>query len=194
VVKLKRFLKSLVLVAIPPVLLQFLVIQPFTVQGTSMIPTLKDEERVMVNKLAYLHINLKNPKKVFLSVRGNSTDDTFIFDSATRRGDIVVATRQIPGPGAGNRVIKRVVGIPGDALEIRKGSVFIDGKRLNEPYVTQRDDSNYPAFTLGFEEYFLLGDNRAHSGDSRQWGTVRRQNIIGKVWFVIWPLSRLGAS
>ena len=81
-------------------------------------------------------------------------------------------------------VIKRVVGMPGDALEIRHGSVYIDGKRLNEPYVEQRDDFTYPEVTLGPEEYFLMGDNRAHSGDSRLWGPVPRQNIVGKVWFV----------
>ena len=191
--KLNSLLKSLIGVPIAAVLLHFLVIQPFTVDGVSMIPTLGDNERVIVNKLGYLQINLKDPKDFLLFLDDTSSDDGFTFAAAIRRGDIVVASREIPGPRGEKPVIKRVVGIPGDTFEIRNGFVYINEKRFTEPYVMHRDNSNYPTFKLGLEEYFLLGDNRPHSGDSRHWGPVPRRNIVGKVWFAIWPPSRLGA-
>ena len=190
--KLNRFFKSLVLVAIAAGLFQFLVIRLFIVEGISMNPTLDDRERVIVNKLTCLHFNLKDPKYYLPFVDDASNDGAFYFGSDTRRGDIVVASPKLPGPCAEMPVIKRVVGMPGDTLEIKNGFAYINGKRLTEPYVKQHEASNYPALTLAPEEYFLMGDNRAHSGDSRLWGPVPHQNIVGKVWFAIWPLSRFG--
>lgn len=190
--KRNSLLKSLIGVPIAAVLLHFLVIQPFTVDGISMNPTLGDNERVIVNKLGYLQINLKDPKDFLLFLDDTSSDDAFTIAAAIRRGDIVVASRVIPGPRGEKPVIKRVVGIPGDTFEIRNGFVYINEKRFTEPYVLQRDNSNYPTVKLGLEEYFLLGDNRLHSGDSRHWGPMPRRNIVGKVWFAIWPPSRFG--
>lgn len=193
--KLNRFLKSLVLVAIVAGLSQFLFVQLFIVDGISMNPTLDDKERVIVNKLPYLHFHLKDPK-YFLPFVDDISDDisndgAFYFVLATRRGDIVVASPKMRGPRAEMPVIKRVVGMPGDTLEIQNGFVYINGKPLTEPYVKQREASNYPALRLDPDEYFLMGDNRAHSGDSRLWGPVPHQNIVGKVWFAFWPLNRL---
>ena len=189
--KLNRFLKSLVLVVIAAGLLQFLVVQLFIVEGISMNPTLDNKERVIVNKLTYLHFNLKNPIYYLPFVDDTSNDGAFYFVPDTRRGDIVVASPKMPGPRAEMPVIKRVVGMPGDTLEIKNGFVYINGKRLTEPYVKRREVSNYPALTLAPKEYFLMGDNRVHSGDSRLWGPVPHQNIVGKVWFAFWPLNRL---
>ena len=85
--------------------------------------------------------------------------------------------------------VKRVIGTPGDTLEIRKGRVIVNGLALVEPYITVRDDSSMAPVTLGEKEYFVLGDNRRGSNDSRNWGAVPEANILGKVWIIYWPLS-----
>ncbi len=100
--------------------------------------------------------------------------------------------------GAGGTFVKRIIGLPGDRLEVRlvKGSgyVFIDGRKLNEPYIEASRRANASPFgpvTVPRHEYFMMGDNRDQSCDSRFWGSVPRKNIIGKVFMTYWPPNRL---
>jgi signal peptidase I len=112
------------------------------------------------------------------------------------RGDIVVFTAP---PAAkqrcteGGTFVKRIVGLPGEVVSERAGFVYVDGKRLNEPYVqgSRRDNETqaWPRIPKG--EYFMMGDNRADSCDSRQWGPVPRANLIGPVLMTYWPLDRI---
>jgi signal peptidase I len=83
--------------------------------------------------------------------------------------------------------IKRLIALPGDTIEIKEGTVYLNGQTIDEPYIKE-----YPTYTMEMKEipegeYFVLGDNRNHSNDSHSWGTVPRENIIGKVWLSIWP-------
>jgi signal peptidase I len=96
--------------------------------------------------------------------------------------------------GAGGTFVKRLIALPGETWEQRDGAVYINGKRLIEPYVTpdRRDQSTYPPRTIPEGKYFFMGDNRSQSCDSREWGSVPRDNIIGEVFFVYWPPNRLG--
>jgi signal peptidase I len=113
-----------------------------------------------------------------------------------KRGDIVVfktpplaATRC----GEGGTFVKRLIGLPGETLEEKNGFVYIDGKRLNEPYIQKgrRDSRDYGPLVIPKGNYFMMGDNRAQSCDSREWGTVPRKNLIGKVFATYWPPSRI---
>jgi signal peptidase I len=142
--------------------------QPVKVEGTSMMPGLVDQERIFVNKFIY----------------------RFGIEDA-HRGDLVVFW--YPGDQT-KSYIKRVIGVPGDTVWIDHGAVFLNGKRLAEDYVPERyrDSLSMPARTVEPDHYFVLGDHRNSSNDSRNWGLVPRSCIYGKAVFVYWPLERIG--
>jgi signal peptidase I len=112
------------------------------------------------------------------------------------RGDIVVfetpqqARRQC---GAGGTFVKRIIALPGETWEMRSGFVYINGKRLEEPYVhrDRRDADTLPPEKIPDDSYFVMGDNRSQSCDSRVWGALPRSNLIGKVFAVYWPPRRI---
>ena len=93
------------------------------------------------------------------------------------------------------RSIKRVVGLPGETVEIRQGQVFVNQKRLEEPYILPEylDSNNYPAFRVPAREYFVMGDHRDSSNDSRMFGAVAREFIYGKAVFAYWPVDHFGS-
>ena len=140
--------------------------QPVKVEGTSMMPGLADQERIFINKYAY---------------RLGSIE----------RGDVVVF--RYPGDPSKN-YIKRVVGIPGDRIEIFRGDVLVNGNRLEEPYVLAqfRDERSMSELTVPEDEYFVLGDHRNLSSDSRDFGVVEREAIFGKAVFAYWPTEMVG--
>ena len=149
-------------------LLIFFVINAFTgrfqVRGSSMEPSMHNEQYVVVSKLAY---RLGDPQ----------------------RGDIVVFV----SPNGSDDYIKRVVGLPGERVEVRAGSIWIDGYRLDEPYIADRIPYN-GEWRLGEDEYFVLGDNRANSSDSHAWGPLSRERLVGKAWFIYWPPQDWGLA
>ena len=112
------------------------------------------------------------------------------------RGDIVVFNTPpaaLKACGMGGVYVKRLIGLPGETWSERDGYVFIDGQKLNEPYVqsSERDHYSYPAQKIPPGQFFMMGDNRSGSCDSRRWGTVPRKNLIGKVVATYWPPGRL---
>jgi signal peptidase I len=114
-----------------------------------------------------------------------------------KRGDIVVfKTPPLAAVrcGEGGTFVKRLIGLPGETLEEKNGYVYIDGKKLNEPYIQKgrRDARDYGPLVIPKDNYFMMGDNRAQSCDSRTWGGVPRRNLIGPVVLRYWPLSRIG--
>ena len=113
-----------------------------------------------------------------------------------RRREIIVFNvpqRAEEACGAGGVFVKRIIGLPGDVWQERQGFVYINGKKLDEPYIKKdrRDFSSYPARKIPKDNYFMMGDNRQSSCDSRRWGTVPRKNIIGKVFGIYWPPQRI---
>ena len=142
------------------------VAQAFRVQGTSMLPLLADSERIIVNKFVY---------------RFRGID----------RGDVVVFWYP-KDPSVS--FIKRVIGMPDDTVELRNGVLYVNGQRLNEGYVLPgfRDDESYPPLTVKKGYYYVLGDHRNSSNDSRNWGEVPERYIYGKAFFRFWPLSKVG--
>jgi signal peptidase I len=98
-----------------------------------------------------------------------------------------------PQCGAGGTFVKRIIALPGETWSMRNGFVFINGRRLDEPYIKpgRRDRESYPPQKVPQGSYFMMGDNRAQSCDSRRWGPLPKDNLIGKVFAVYWPPNRI---
>lgn len=150
-------------------------VQSRVVAGTSMEPTLHDGERVLVNRLAYLWGS--SPRR----------GDVVIFKAWPRRLDPFDSTTS-----EGDDFIKRVVGIPGDVIEIRSGAVILNGQPLNEPYVDNLTQGDVDPLVVTRDEYFVLGDNRSNSSDSRLFGTLGSDRIVGRAWIRYWPFETVG--
>jgi signal peptidase I len=140
--------------------------QPVRVEGTSMLPMLEDQDRLFVSKLAYRVGEI-------------------------HRGDVVVF--QYPRDHS-KSYIKRVIALPGDRLRIDQGQVFVNGKEVTEAYVPPRfeDSRSVGETVLPANEYWVMGDHRSISSDSRDFGPVDRELIYGKAAFVYWPMDQAG--
>jgi signal peptidase I len=143
-----------------------MVVQNFRIEGFSMEPTLHEGQFLIVNKLVY-QLDQNQPN----------------------RGDIVV----FEYPRAPDRdFIKRVIGLPGEKVEVRQGRVYINDKPLEEPFIASQPAYSWGPRVVSEEEYFVLGDNRNNSSDSHTWGFLPRKNIIGKAWLSYWPPQHWG--
>jgi signal peptidase I len=140
--------------------------QPVKVEGTSMMPGVADQERIFINKFVYRF-------------------------EAIERGDVVVF--RYPGDPSKN-YIKRIVGVSGDRIEIYRGAVMVNGDRLAEPYLPAefRDERSMGEVVVPEGSYFVLGDHRNLSSDSRDFGVVERAAICGKAVFAYWPTAMMG--
>lgn len=135
--------------------------QPYRVQMGSMLPTLKENNLIIVNKITY---RLNDPK----------------------RGDIVVFH---PPNGSKSPYVKRIIALPGETIEIRNGEILINGIPIEEDYISIATPGVYGPLTLGKDEYFVMGDHRNNSLDSREFGPISKESIIGKAALVFWPPS-----
>jgi signal peptidase I len=140
--------------------------QPVKVEGTSMMPQLVDQERIFINKFVYRIETIQ-------------------------QGDVVVFWYPLD---PSKSYIKRVIGLPGDVVRISAGKVLVNGKVLKEPYVAPEyfDRQSYPPVQVEPDHYFVMGDHRNSSNDSRAWGTVARNYIYGKAVLVYWPMNLFG--
>lgn len=165
-------------------LLQAFVVKPYRIPSESMVPTLEISDRVLVNRFLY---HFREP----------------------RRGDIVVFRWPVDGQTV---FIKRLIGLPGDTISLQDGHVYVNGEKLDEPYLASEGGQPVPTepilgvdastmappwalyepYTVPDGNYFMMGDNRLHSDDSRKWGPVPEENVIGEAFFRYWPLSRIG--
>src|SRR5580658_2926012 len=154
------WLRDLTLSVILAILTILFVYQPVKVEGTSMMPSLVDQERIFINKFVY---------RFGLADIGRGDTVVFWFPGDTNKS-----------------YIKRVIGTPGDAVEVKEGTVYVNGNALSESYVleTYRDHMSMPRRTVPPDQYFVLGDHRSSSNDSRSWGMVPRSFIYGKAVFV----------
>ncbi len=162
--KVFREVAITVLIAVAVFALLRLTVQSYTVVMSSMEPNFQEGECIMVNKVCYR-------------------------SSAPQRGQVIVFN---PPFGSAHPFIKRVIGLPGETLEIRDEKVFVNGIPLREEYVMAPPNYTMPATEVPETEYFVLGDNRNNSNDSHSGWMVPRDNIIGKAWFTYWPPSKVG--
>ena len=153
-----------------------------------MEPTLHSGQYLLVNKLRYFHVDAQKFSKLppILNVVGKASITPF---GQPQRGDVIVFhSPRDPG----RDFIKRVVGVPGDVVEIRGEQVYVNGLPLEEPYIAAGPVYSREAVTVAEDNFFVLGDNRNNSSDSHVWGSVPRVNIIGKAWLSYWPASQWG--
>jgi signal peptidase I len=155
----------LIAVGLAAVIIIFLY-QPVKVEGTSMVPLLSDQERIFVNKFVYRFEPIE-------------------------RGDVVVFWYPLD---RSKSFIKRVVALPGELVEMRDGKLYVSGKLLSEQFVPRAymDSSTFGPYTIPGEHYFVMGDHRSSSNDSRVFGPVPREAIYGKAVFAYWPFDRFG--
>ena len=170
---LREFAITLIMVGVFILIIQSLIgIPPSEVVTGSMEPTLQIGQRLIISKVAYVS---HEPEK----------GDIIVFHPTTnpQNGDF----------------IKRIIGLPGESVEIRQGTVYIheedgDVVPLDEPYITEAARRPFDGEVIPEDEYFVMGDNRNNSSDSRTGWTVPRQNIVGKAWLSIWPPSEWGLA
>jgi len=164
--RLRVWLRDLLISVVVSFFIITFLYQPVKVEGTSMAPQLHDQDRLFINKFAY------NFEKI-------ERDDVVVFyyPRDTQKS-----------------YIKRVIGLPGDDVRIANGQVYVNGKALAEPYVPERyrDVRSMDAFRVPEGEYFVMGDHRSISSDSRDFGPVERSLIYGKAAFVYWPREEMG--
>jgi signal peptidase I len=181
---LREILETLVLAVIIFAVAQATV-QSFVVEKHSMDPTLSEGQRLLVNKAVYWRLGGWLGRHLPLKKEG---EWAYLFH-LPRRGEIVV----FRAPHQVDQVwIKRIIGLPGEQVEIRDGRVYINGKALYEPYAHGSSPPLSPV-VVPAGTYFVMGDNRSQSTDSSDWegvGPIPLQNIIGKAWLSLWPLGR----
>lgn len=161
--------RDLMLSVLIAVLVILFLYRPVKVEGTSMMPSLFDQERLFINQFSY-KFGLGDIK------RGDTV--VFLFPEDPTKS-----------------YIKRVIGLPGDTVAVEDGFAVVNGRKLVENYVPSeyRDDRPYSPTVVPPGDYFVLGDHRVSSNDSRAWGFVPRNYIYGKAVFVFWPLDRIGS-
>lgn len=171
------------------VLVKTLAFQAFYIPSESMVDSLQIDDRILVNKLSY---RFGEPQR----------GDIVVFDQTPDAGESLVAAlvrnlaESIGARTPEADLIKRVIALPGETIEIRDNTVLIDGEPLDEPYLRPatrtRWDNEEPLVVPG-GHYFVMGDNRARSLDSRRFGPITREEIIGRAFIIIWPTSRWGS-
>jgi signal peptidase I len=152
-------------------LIRTFIAEPRYIPSDSMVPTLHTDDRLVVEKVSY-------------------------YFHPPHSGDIIVfqppEELQRRGYHKDQAFIKRVIGEPGKIVAINSGKVYINGKHLKENYIAEPPNQPFPPVQVPENEFFVMGDNRNDSNDSRYWGFLPRKNIIGRAVFRFWPLSRIG--
>jgi signal peptidase I len=165
--KIKEYARSILIALILSLGIRVAVVEAYHVPTGSMIPTVMENDRIMSNKFIYYFVD---PKP----------------------GDIVVFT---PSPNIHTdapRLLKRLIGVEGDWIEVKNGLVYRNGLSLSEPYVNQPPDYTLPLVQVPEGYVFVLGDNRRNSYDSHAWGFLPKKNIFAKAMFCYWPFTRIG--
>ncbi len=166
-----QIVKGVDIVIVLGIVFRTFVLQPFMVEGNSMEPNYHDREYLLVDQISY---RFREPK----------------------RGEVIIFH---PPQDPSENYIKRIIGVPGDKIEIENGIIKVNNNKTQEPYLTPEDQViskeslTYPYNrTLQTNEFFVLGDNRDHSSDSREFGAVPKGNIIGKAWLIVYPTQYFG--
>ncbi|MGB7440656.1 MAG: signal peptidase I [Coleofasciculaceae cyanobacterium] len=160
----------------------------------SMLPTLQINDRLIIDKVSY---RFQNPQRGDIVVFMPPNGATICFDSvATPQPGLIELSSQEQGeqkdPRLKHAFIKRVIGLPGEKVEVKEGKVYVNDKTLQEKYIADTPNYQFDTVIVPKDSYLVLGDNRNKSCDSHYWGYVPRENIIGKAAVRFWPLNHVG--
>jgi signal peptidase I len=173
------------------------VVQNFKIEGSSMQPNLHTNQYILVNKIIYFHFDMNAPLRL-LPGRGDLAPRIVYPFHMPRRGEVVVF--EYPRDQSKD-YIKRVIGLPGESVEIRDGLVYVNGVLLDEPYLQgaqtvcrpETDPCSSGPVQVPAGTVFVMGDNRSNSSDSREWNALPLDRVIGKAWVSYWPREDWGA-
>lgn len=159
--------ETIVVAFIMALIIRAFFLQVFWIPSSSMEPTLDIKDRVVVNKISY---HFRQPKRLE-----------------------IIVFRQVAPEGSPKRdLIKRVIGLPGENLKVADGIIYINGEKLAEEHQLNPDYSDFGPVVVPADSYFVMGDNRPASADSRYWGFLPKKNLIGPALLRIWPLTKFG--
>ena len=175
---LRNISKNTILVFAVSIAFQIL-LGNYVVDGNSMDPTLRNDQRVFVNKFVYFDPIVLNSN---LNLNFDSTFNP-------KKGDVVVFDPPFPYDASGKQFVKRIIAIPGDTIENSSGIILVNGKPFGNDFGVTSEISEVPKTLVPEGYYYVLGDNRNSSNDSRNFGFVPRTSIIGRVWVIYWPFS-----
>lgn len=162
----RELVETIVLTLVTYFLVRTFLFETYRVVGQSMDPTLEQDERLIVSKLSY---RLHEPQR----------GDIIVFHDTQDRS---------------RNLIKRIIGLPGEVLRIEQGKVFINDRLLDDSYIPNFSPYSQPPTAIPEGQYFVMGDNRNNSSDSRSWGTLPAGSIVGKATFTYWPLRLWGTA
>jgi len=168
----REILETIVPAVLIALLINLFLAQATRVYGQSMEPNLHTDQRLIVEKISYNRFF-----RQYLKFKG------------PQEGDVVVIHLRSSG---NELLIKRIIGLPGDVIEIRDSHVFVNGQPLSEPYLAGGTSGFYGPITVPPLHIFVLGDNRGFSNDSRNFGTIPLEDMVGRAWFSYWPLDQVG--
>ncbi len=198
IVSVRNIVKEMLETAIFILLIFFIVrgiVQNFKIEGSSMEPSLHSGQYILVNKLVYFNFDVNAPLRLLPGNADLPTRVVYPFHQP-QRGDIVVF--EYPGD-VRKDYIKRVIGLPGETIEIRDGSVYVNNQPLDEPYLqgalticSINDECSQGPVVVPHDAIFVLGDNRSNSSDSREWDALPLDHVIGQAWILYYPVSDWG--
>ena len=185
---IREIIETIILSLLLFIGIQFAV-QTYQVEGASMRPTLSQGQYLLVNKIVYRHLNVGGGAEGAVKDDISSQDGLIFPFHPPQHGEVVIFN--FPEDPSRD-FVKRVIGVPGDTVEIREGRTFVNGVQLRETYAELDDLDEMEAFKVAPNTYFMMGDNRRHSNDSRDWGAVPLENIVGRAWMRYWPPHEVG--
>ncbi len=185
---LKSFWREVLETVILTIIIFFLVkglVANFRIQGSSMEPNFHTNQLVLVNKAAYFHFNANAWSRLIPGVNSNGDNTVWLF-GGPHRGDVVIFE---PPDVLNEDYIKRVIGLPGDIVEVKSGKVYVNNQALDEPYLRENAFSPFTSSAVPPDHLFVMGDNRNGSRDSRSFGMLPVNLIVGKALLVYWPFA-----
>ena len=180
--QLKSISRNIILATGVAIFLQF-ILGNYIVNGASMSSTLNHNQRVFVNN--FLYYQLPSDLRVMLQDMGLETRKN------PKRGEVVIFEPPFPYDTTGKDFVKRIIGTPGDQVQNVNGTIFVNGTTFSNEFGNTAEISEKGAILIPKDYYYLLGDNRSKSNDSRSFGLIHRSSIKGRVWVIYWPFSNL---
>lgn len=189
---MREFIRELIetlLLSLAVFLALHLSVQNFRVEGSSMVPTLTEGQYIVANKIIYSRVTTDSILGFLPFAQPSGEGGSLYTFHPPRHGEIIIFN--FPSDRSRD-LVKRVIGLPGDTIEIQDGQVIRNGQPIDEPYVVNPDRRGIDPLVVPENSYYVLGDNRASSSDSRDWGFLSDEHVVGRAWISYWPTDKIG--